>query len=176
MHIRMVMVASVNGRITKSGASSIHEWTSKEDAAHFSQQIAESNLIVMGSSTYDAVKQVIKPLPGKLRIILTHDPQKYSKDVIKDQLEFSNETPAELVNRFDQAGYEHMLLVGGGKINAAFLQSELVDEIMLTVEPYLFGTGKPLISENPVDITLQLESTQQLNEQGTLLLRYRVIH
>ena len=68
-----------------------------------------------------------------------------------------------------------MLLVGGGKTNALFLEASLVNEIYLTVEPKLFGMGKSLIAEGNFTKNLKLQSVKKLNEQGTLLLKYNIV-
>jgi hypothetical protein len=47
----------------------------------------------MGRETYNASKPVIKLEKGKLRIVLTHYPKKYFTQLVKGQLEFSNEPP-----------------------------------------------------------------------------------
>jgi hypothetical protein len=49
-----------------------------------------------------------------------------------------------------------------------------VDSAFITVEPYIFGTGLPLAAPlvNPVGMTL--DSSERLNDQGTLLLYYKV--
>lgn len=166
------MVSSLDGKITKGDSSNIYEWTSPEDQNYFADLIKSNNLIVMGSATFDAVKP--KPQKNKLRIVLTRSPQKYSEFAVSGQLEFTSETPPELVNRLDKQ-YQHMLLVGGGKINTLFFKAGLVDELWLTLEPKILGKGKNIISENDLDIRLQLVESKNLNDQGTLLLKYKVL-
>lgn len=174
MKIIMVAVSSVNGKITKDSDPNIYSWTSKEDTNFFFSLIEKNNLIVMGSKTYDAAKRFIKNKKNKLRIVLTKNPKKYSKEIIKGMLEFENKKPLELIESLESKGYKQMLLVGGGQINALFLKSKLVDEIYLTLEPKIFGVGKNLVSEENFNISLKLISIKKLNKQGTLHLKYRV--
>lgn len=175
MNITLLMVTSINGKITSSNDADISKWTSKEDFDHFSSMIAKANLIVMGSSTYEAAQEKMVLSAEKLRIVLTRNPKKYEAKVVPGQLEFSDEVPEQLIKRLEQESYKEMLLVGGGQINAVFFKEGLVSEMYLTLEPKLFGEGKPLLSEVNVDVNAKLESSTRLNEQGTLLLHY-IIH
>lgn len=175
MKIAMVSVSSLNGKITKGQDFNVYSWTSKEDSEFFFSSIARNNLIVMGSKTYEAARKIIKHKKNKLRIVLTRNPNKYLGQIIKGILEFTNESPLELVRRLEDRGYKKMLVVGGGTINSLFLKSKLVNEIYLTIEPKIFGTGKSLIKEENLDASLKLISFKKLNKQGTLLLKYKIV-
>ncbi|MDO8504149.1 MAG: dihydrofolate reductase family protein [bacterium] len=174
MNVVMVMAASLNGKITRGRDSNIYSWTSKEDSELFFQLVEKHNLIVMGRKTYEAIRENIELKPGKLRIVLTKNPQKFASNTVPGSLEFSNETPRELLDRLERKGYTEMLLAGGGEVNALFLKSSLVDELHLTIEPVIFGTGKALISDEKLEVSLKLISVKKLNKKGTLHLRYKV--
>jgi dihydrofolate reductase len=103
--------------------------------------------------------------------VLTHEPEKYSQDQLPGQLEFSSESPKELVQRL-QGAYQEMLLVGGGQTNATFIEDGVLNELYLTIEPKLFGKGKLVVGEGDFFVQARLQSVKQLNEQGTLLLHY----
>jgi dihydrofolate reductase len=167
------MVQTANGKITEGEESRIYKWTSKEDKAHFEGMVAKHNCIIMGSSTYEAAKKVIKPEPGKLRIVLTRRPEKYSEIEIPGQLEFKTVTPRELVDTLIEKGITEILLAGGGQINALFFNENLVDELYLTIEPVLFGEGKNIVDETVAEVPLQLITVEKLNEKGTILLHYK---
>ena len=174
MKIVMVAVSSVNGKTTKGEDPNIYSWTSKEDSQLFFSLIKENNLIVMGAKTYEAAKKLIKHEENKLRIILTRNPKKYSKEGLAGMLEFTNELPLGLIKKLETRGYKKMLLVGGSEVNALFLRSKLVNELHLTIEPKIFGTGKNLISEEGFNKQLKLINVKKLNSQGTLRLEYGV--
>ena len=171
----MVMLMTVDGKTTQGDNENIYTWTSPEDQKHFFSLIKKNNLIVMGRKTFEASRPVIKLEKGKLRIVLTHHPEKYSKESVKGQLEFSNETPEKLVKRMEGFGYKKILLVGGATINGLFLKENLVDELYLTIEPKIFGSGKNIVEGQLLDRFLQLINVKKLNKKGTLLLRYKII-
>lgn len=175
MKVTMVMLASVDGKITKGDSQNIYTWSSIEDQERFFSLIKKNNLIVMGRATYDASQPVIKIEKDKLRIVLTRRPKKYLNQTIKGQLEFTDESPEKLVKRLSLLGYKKILLVGGATINGLFLKQNLVDELYLTIEPKIFGIGKNMVKEQFLNTSLQLVSIKKINKIGTLLLKYAVI-
>lgn len=174
MKIIMVAVSSLDSKTTKGNDPNIYSWTSKEDSKLFFSMIEEHNLIVMGSKTYEAARNIIKHKKNKLRIVLARSPGKYFKESITGNLEFSSESPLQLVKRMKNRGYKKMLLVGGSKIYTQFLKSKLVDELHITIEPYIFGSGKNLICEEEFYVQLRLIRVKELNKKGTLHLAYQV--
>lgn len=174
MKVIMLAVLSLNGKITKGSDSNIYPWTSKEDAKLFFSLIQGCNLIVMGSKTYEAAKNIIKLKKNKLRIVLTRNPVKYKAFSVPGKLEFSHESPGKLVGRLEKLSYRKMLLVGGSEVYTLFLKAALVDEVHITIEPYIFGRGKNLILEEGLEVGLKLLSIKKLNSNGTLYLKYKV--
>ena len=81
MKVTMVMLSSVDGKTTQGNNKNVYVWSSKEDQKHFFSINQKNNLIVMGRATYEASKPVIKLEKGKLRIVLTRSPNKYSKSI-----------------------------------------------------------------------------------------------
>ena len=77
---------------------------------------------------------------------------------------------AELEGR----GYSEAVMAGGAGANALFLKAGLVDEIWLTIEPLVFGTGIDLFRGTEFDLRASLISVEQLNERGTVHLKYMV--
>jgi dihydrofolate reductase len=175
MKVVVVMVASLNGKTTDGGLKNIHSWTSKEDADSFAAFLAKQKLIVMGSRTYEAAKKQMRILPGQLRIVLTKSPTKYHKQAIPGVLEFHSLSARALVGKYSRLGYKTMALVGGAKTNRSFFASGLVDELRLTLEPYIFGSGEPIVLEGKFREKFSLISKKQINSSGTLELVYRKI-
>lgn len=174
MKVILAMVSSINGKITKDTNSNIYTWTSYEDKKLFFLTLEKHNLIVMGAKTYEAARKIIKLKTNQLRIVLTRNPKKYNADKVLGSLEFSSEAPYELIKRLEKEGHSKMLLVGGGEISWLFLKDHLVDELHLTIEPFIFGKGKNLVAEEDLEVRLKLLDIKKLNAKGTLHLRYRV--
>ncbi len=179
MKVVLIDVSSIDGKLTKWTGNNIYEWSSPEDFANFKKVISQNNLVVMGSGTFDKVKDNknagLKAEKERLRIILTKNPKKYSKFAVPGQMEFSDETPKQLITRLKKFGFKQMLLVSGGKVATSFFKQNLVDELLLTIEPRIFGIGEPLVQNTKFDIKLKLLSTKKLNAQGALFLKYKIL-
>ena len=174
MRLILVMVMSANGKTTNGDSPSIYTWTSPEDRAYFFSLIQDNDVIIMGRKTYEAAKPVMKLQPGKLRIVMTNQPAVYENQTVPGQLKFTKDSPTQIVNSLASDNYEQALLVGGSQINHQFLKDKLVSELWLTIEPHLFSSGNPLIAEE-FATSLELQSIEQLNDRGTLLLKYTVL-
>lgn len=172
MKVILVLVSSVDGKITRDRDALVTAWTSPEDQDYFKSLIDKNNLIIMGRHTYAAVQPAAQK--GKLRIVYTHQPQQYALSHVSGQLEFTNESPAVLLERLNKTGYKRALLVGGSETASHFLQAGLVDEIWLTLEPVIFGKGMAMVKQIALDVLLTLKTVKRLNDNGTLLLKYAV--
>lgn len=179
MKVTLIHVSSLDGKLTKWTGKNIYEWSSPEDFKNFQQIRSQHNLIVMGSGTFDDVKDNetagLKPEKERLRIVLTSKPARYQKFSVPGQLEFSDEKPKELIARLEKQGFTNMLLVSGGKVATSFFKANLIDELFLTIEPRIFGVGEPLVQEEKFDIKLELLQSRKITPQGTLVLKYRVL-
>lgn len=179
MKVVLIDVSSLDGKLTKWTGDNIYEWSSDEDFKNFQKVKKANNLLVMGSGTFEKVKDVekagLKAEKNRLRVILTQHPTKYKKFAVPGQLEFSNETPQALVKRLGENGYKQLLLVSGGKVATSFFKANLVNELWLTIEPRIFGIGEPLVQSEKFDIQLELLQSKKLNKQGSLFLKYKVI-
>ncbi len=173
MKIVLIFVATLDGKITRSGDPLIRKWASKDDQEYFRAVWKDSRLIVMGSSTYNADR--IKPAVNQCFIVMTSEPEKYKELEIPGQLEFLDNSPAQLSARLEEQGYKNMLLVGGAHIATSFLKEQLVDELWLTIEPRIFGTGSNFVIEEELDIELSLISCEKVNDRGTLITKYAVL-
>ena|SRR5687768_12667653 len=172
MKVIMLAVMSTNGKITDGSDPDIYKWTSPEDQDFFFGKIRDSKLIVIGSKTYDAMKDRLRKDAGRLRIVVTKNPGKYAAEQIDGVLEFRSDTPAKLVESLST--YDEMILAGGSAIYTSFAKEGLIDEIYLTIEPKVFGDGKPLFADDNFKLNLKLASTEKLNDNGTILLKYIV--
>lgn len=173
MKVAAAVVISVDGKMTRHGDPDVHSWASEEDTVHFRELRDQYSSLVMGSNTYEVLGPFLKLSPDHLRVVLTHKPEKYAAKTVEDQLEFRTLTPAEVVSDLESRGYKDLLIVGGGRMITDFLKAGLVNELYITIEPWLFGTGLPLIAED-LDVQLELIEVHQANDRGTLIITYNV--
>ena len=173
MRIILVFVSTLDGKITKWGDPKVSFWTSEEDKKYFRKTWNEAPVIVMGSNTFRAEKLGSKR--DHLIVVMTRHPSAYKDKEERGRLEFSDESPAQLADRFEKAGMGTLLVVGGAHVATSFLKAELIDEIWLTIEPRIFGKGGSFVIEQEFDLELQLISCEQVNPKGTLITRYKVL-
>jgi dihydrofolate reductase len=172
MKIILIFVSTLDGKITQWGNPEVRLWSSHQDQDYYKKIWNESRLIVMGSNTFNA--GAFPPLNHKL-IVMTGHPDKYENLKTSGQIEFTSESPAKLIDRFKNNGYEQILVVGGPHVATSFLKEELVDELWLTFEPKIFGIGGNFATGIKLDINLRLIHFEKVNEQGTLITKYAVL-
>ena len=95
-------------RLNKWGSPHVKLWSSHQDQDYYKNVLNESELIVMGSNTFNA--DTFKPTPNHLLIIMTRHPDKYKSLEVPGQIEFTKESPAALSTRFKSKGYKQMLV------------------------------------------------------------------
>lgn len=74
------------------------------------------------------------------------------------------------------AKYKTVAVLDGGAVYRFMLESGLLDEIFITVEPLIFGRGKEMFVGGTRTTRVSLLSVKRLNQTGTLLLHYQVNH
>lgn len=169
----LVFVSTLDGKITHWGEPNVKTWSSKEDKEYFKKIWDESSITVLGSGSFNVGP--IKTSPANHLIVMTRTPAKYNDFEVPGQLEFSDQTPAQIVARCEKEGVEQMLIAGGAHVATSFFKAQLIDEIWLTIEPKIFGTGGNFVINENLDIDLQLISLEKVNERGTLIAKYAVI-
>lgn len=170
MKIVLIMVSTVDGIITKRADADV-DWSSKEDKKLFVQETKRIGTIIMGRTTYDVVG---RHLPKRLNIVLTSDPRKYQDRQIPGELEFMSGSPHDVLAELEKRGITQAALIGGPRTNAAFLKAGLVNEILLSIEPKMFGTGMNLSEGTELDLNLRLLEHRLLNEH-VVLLHYQIL-
>ena len=147
MKLILLMAITLDG---KTGKDSEHfvDWTEQEDKKFFVRITKKAGVIIMGSKTFDTIGQ---PLPGRKNIILTRNHLRKSR---WDNLVFTEKAPGELLNCLEKEGFSEAVLAGGPTINTLFAREGLINEVIVTVSPLIFGYGTSLFSE---EIAMELE-------------------
>ncbi len=166
MNIWLIAAMSVDGKIAEAPDQISLDWTSKEDTQFFVQKTKEAGVVIMGRKTFDTIG---KPLPGRRMIVMTRTIEGKPE---MEGVEYTDETPEEIINGLKEEGIETVALAGGSSVYADFLRAGLVTDLFLTIEPVMFGSGIPLASGfDRVDLTLI--DVVRLGEQS-LLVHYQI--
>lgn len=81
---------------------------------------------------------------------------------------------AATVRRLREGEGRGVYLCGGGDLAAQVLAAELVDEIVLKVNPIVLGEGVPLFGPGAPPASLELLATK-VHHNGVVVTRYRVV-
>ena len=74
MKLILMMAMTVDGVIAKNKKQNA-DWTTKADKRVFIEETKKHGVIIMGDTTFEAMGK--KPLPGRLSLILSLEPEKY---------------------------------------------------------------------------------------------------
>ncbi|WP_404422758.1 dihydrofolate reductase family protein [Nibricoccus sp. IMCC34717] len=172
MEIVLIAALSLDGRLTRHETPGV-AFASAEDQVFLRQRLRECDASIMGAGTYRLHREAIlaKTPAKRLRLIWTRTPEAFQSDAKPGSLEFSAETPVALVERLRSLGVRRVALLGGPQVYSAFLEANLVDELWLTYEPEVVGTGLPL-AQLPLGSRWERAQTRALNAD-TLAIRYR---
>jgi dihydrofolate reductase len=159
---------SIDGRIAKDSKSGT-DWTSKEDWNFFQKSLAKMDAVIVGHNTYKVAENSLKK---RNTIVLTSKSLKSFGSVIF----FNPKKQSKLsLKKFIQTkNYKKIGIIGGPKVYNFCIKNKMLDELFVTVEPYIFTNGVPMFFGNKFQkYQLSLQSVKKLNKKGTILLQYR---
>ncbi len=161
------MAMSIDGFIAKEDDST--PWSELEWESYFSVA-KQFKAIILGRRTYELMKEdnTFEQLGNPFTIILSRKKQKAEENGVVVS------SPEEAIKALENKGIQEALLCGGSETNAAFLNEDLIDEIIIDVEPLIFGGGIKIFSSITSDKTLRLKKVQKI--QQMVQLHYEVIH
>lgn len=171
LKIILDMVISPNGYIARENGD--EDWLPAAGWDEFVAQARHYNNIVLGRETYEQVTakyvdQNFDSVDCAHKVIVTRDlafvaPAGYT--IVH--------SPEEAIAYIQVQQLDTLFLIGGGKLNASFAKQGLIDEIQLTVTPYILGKGRSFLHPDDFEFPLELIDHVELS-QGRIRLRYRV--
>jgi dihydrofolate reductase len=166
--IILLAVVTIDGKLARNQHHFV-DWSSPEDKKLFFSTTRKAGVLIVGHNTF---RTFPSPLPGRLHVVLTRDTS--DKTDVPEAVEYTDKSPQEIVAGLEERGYSEAVMAGGAGENTLFLKAALVDELWLTIEPLIFGTGIDLFNGAEFDLHATLISVEQLNEGGTVHLKYMV--
>ena len=163
-----IAAITIDGKIAKHSGHQTN-WTSKEDKDFLHAKLDECELVIVGRKTYDLAQ---KPLSKRNCLVFTKKVK--SVKTAGSALTYCNPATFDFQSYAQKKSYKKIAILGGGQVYNYFLKNNLIDEIYLTIEPIIFGSGLSLF-DIPLKTsqTLKLVSTQTLNKTGSILLCYK---
>lgn len=171
MQVVLSMAISPNGMIAREDGD--EDWLPPEGWDDFLIDAKRFNNIVMGRETYDQVT-------ARYEDYNFDNVDCDYKVIVTTQADFKApggytvlHSPEEAVAFISAKGLDTLFLVGGGKLNSEFMTRKLVDEIHLTINPYIIGRGRSFLSPADFEAPLSLISHKEL-PKGRIKILYKV--
>jgi len=165
MKITMMMAVTLDGKIAKN-SDHFPDWTSKEDKKLFFQTSKDFGAVMMGEKTFDTFPA---PLPDRLNVVFTQNENPEDKKDVK----WVSGDIEKVINDLEKDGFDKALLGGGTYLNSLFLEKGLIDEIIVTIEPKIFGDGLSLFNGD-FDVDMELINFEKIND-NSLVLKYKIL-
>ena len=169
MKVTLYMAMSLNGYIADQNGS--EDFLSHKNWEKFCALAQEYRNFIVGRKTYGAVKNwnegfSFDDLKGIRKVIISQD-----ENYKLDEGYVLATSPRDALAKLQD--FESVLVTGGPTINTAFIQENLLDELILNVEPVLIGKGIPLFVQDDFSQKLYFVSSKETN--GIVTLQYRVL-
>lgn len=160
---------TLDGNIATADGNS--DWPTEEDGNLFEEQVRRSGAVIVGRRTFEQYKGEVFPISGTTTLVWTHQPdtgQAY------EGVEYMDGRPEEVITTLEKKGFRECVLAGGSITNDAFITAGLVDEIVITIYPLLFGGGMRLLSVKNFELKLELLGTSEIGG-GVIRSKYKVL-
>jgi dihydrofolate reductase len=128
------------------------------------------DVVLMGRRTYEFGLQfgVTDPYPWMRQYVISRSMEKSPAPNIN----LVSENLVGLVNELKQEEGKDIYLCGGSELAATLLAEGLIDEIIIKLNPVIFGKGLPLFSGFISQTALELIGSK-VYQNGVVLLQYR---
>jgi dihydrofolate reductase len=169
MKIKIYMAVSANGLI--SNKRNIPDWLSEEFGQDFIAVSQKAKAVIMGKTTYNFLAPDHLPLSNEGTLaVLTHD---VSAKPAQSNVIFTDKNPRDIAAMLESKGHSEAILIGGTTTASEFVRAGLVNEVILVVEPVLFGSGLPILKDVDQEYRMSLHNVKKLNDH-TIQLHYHL--
>ena len=153
-----------------------------DDGGGFFASVKQYDAVLMGRKTYEyGFKYGLKPGEPSGIAQAVHPELKHY--IFSQELDFESNDKVELVKEDavsfckklkDEGKHQKIWLCGGGHLAGALLKHQLIDTLILKINPILLGDGIPLFGTKP-KINLKLLHNKHY-ESGVVLSTYQMVY
>ncbi len=145
------------------------DWCFTDQDYEMTSFLNRIDTIFIGRKSYDQLMEMMPDaFPGKTKIVFSHS---LKNKECKDQV-ISDAFDEEVKTILQQSGKD-IWLFGGASLTTAFINANLVDELMISIHPLILGGGKSLFSEITERKNLTHTDTKTF-ETGLVQLYYKI--
>ena len=164
----------------KDGGSDWLSWN-KEVADISAKFMRTVDALLMGRKTFEVMlASGVTSYPGARNYVFTRSKKnaagltKALAAKKKDRnVEVVTEDAADFVSKLKAQKGKGIVVFGGGELARSLFAADLIDEVVLNVQPVILGSGIPLFREMKRQIDLELFNSRPLKDGG-IVLSYRV--
>jgi dihydrofolate reductase len=125
----------------------------------YEEFISQSDALIMGRNTFETVCGFDMEWPYQKPVFVLINRMSEVPDEYKDKAELVSGNLIDILSEVHSKGY-HNLYVDGGSTIQSFLREDLIDEMTITIMPYLLGGGTSLFTELPKRLDFECVQTQ----------------
>lgn len=168
MKARIVVAVSLNGFIAHSNKD--EGFVSKRSWKGFLSQVKKYKNAVWGRTAFGlGYMEKVFPVKNCLNIVLSRTA---SKADYPEQNVFVFRSPKKALSFLKKHKLHTAVIAGGSSIYSEFLSQNLVDEILVDIQPVILGEGIPFLS-GKFEKRLQLKKSKKFSNSEMQLL-YKV--
>ncbi len=171
MKVILFMAVSLNAIIARENNE--EDFLSEENWNTFIEIAHKTGCIIWGRKTQEVVNEwedeYLNDIKSVKKIVVSRN-QDFEQG---KEFDYVN-SPREALEKLEKDGHTEVVLSGGAHLNSAFAKEDLIDEIILNIEPVVIGKGIPLFSPNDFDIKLAFIDFKKLSEK-LVQLHYKVV-
>jgi dihydrofolate reductase len=137
--------------------------------ADFMQHAIKTGNVIIGRKTADLMLQnpmAAQAFSGVEIIVLSTKLKSLAKYAIAS-------SPRVALDHLSKKGFSDALVAGGPEIYSAFLMENLINEMLININPKVTGNGEQFLSPNGTTMNVNLTELNKLTE-NVVQLRYKV--
>ena len=124
--------------------------------------------VVVGRNTYELFKTNLQKRNTIVFSSRISQPNTFGRAL------FFNPQKSNFKELIKSKNYKKIAVLGGPKVYNYFIERKMLNELFVTIEPFVFTAGVPMFSGSKFrKYNFILKSFKKLNNRGTILLRYK---
>lgn len=165
------MAMSLNGMIASKDGN--EDFLSETNWKSFGELAKQHGCFIAGRRSYELVQKWpdynYSSIDAKLKIIVSKN------NDLKLQVPFIRaNSPMNAIEIAETQNISSAILVGGSINNSAFITDNLIDEVIINIEPVIIGEGVPIFSEGEFSRSLSFIGSTKI-DNDILQVKYKVI-
>ncbi|KST63411.1 dihydrofolate reductase family protein [Mastigocoleus testarum] len=171
--LKYYVACSIDGFIAREDGSFDCFPFDNEVVADYLESLKSFDVVLMGRKTYEVGLKEGKtdPYPNMKSYVFSRTMRK-SPD---ERVQLISDNVPNLVRNLKNETGKDIYLCGGADLAATLFAENLIDEVILKLNPFLMGSGIPLFGRAIEQTTLELTNSK-IYRSGIILLNYQVMH